>query len=46
LEIQSQYAKRAYDGYMAEMAKLGEMCVGLARDAYKPVEQALAKRAA
>ena len=46
VEIQSQYAKKAYDTYMAEMSKLGEMYVGLAKDAYKPVEAALAKKGA
>jgi hypothetical protein len=44
IEIQSQYAKKAYDTYMAEMSKLGEMYVGLAKSAYKPVESALAKK--
>jgi len=39
-EIQSQYAKRVYDNHMAELSKLGEMCVGMVRDASKPVEQA------
>ena len=33
IEIQSQYAKKAYDSYVAEMSKLGEMYVGLAKDA-------------
>jgi phasin family protein len=42
-EIQSQYAKKAYDAYLAEMSKLGEMWVDLARDAYKPVERVVAK---
>jgi len=42
--IQSQYTKQAYDTYMAEMSKLGEMYVGLAKNAYKPVESALAKK--
>ena len=46
VEIQSQYTKKAYDTYMAEMSKLGEMYVGLAKDAYKPVEAAFAKKAA
>ena len=46
IEIQSQYAKKAYDTYIAEMSKLGEMYVGLAKDAYKPVEAALSKKAA
>jgi hypothetical protein len=45
IEIQSQYAKKAYDAWIAEASKLSEMYVGLARDAYKPVEQAVAKRA-
>ena len=45
-EIQSQYAKKAYDTYIAEMSKLGEMYVAVARDAYKPVEQTLAKKRA
>ena len=31
IEIQSQYAKKAYDSYMAEMSKIGEMYAGLAR---------------
>ena len=44
VEIQSQYAKKAYDTYIAEMSKIGEMYAGLARDAYKPVESAFAKK--
>ena len=43
IEIQSQYAKRAYETYIAELSKLGEMYAGLTRNAYKPVEQAAAK---
>ena len=46
IEIQSQYVKNAYDAWVAEASKLGEMYVGLARDAYKPVEQAVAKKSA
>ena len=46
VEIQSQYAKKAYDTYVAEMSKIGEMYVGMAKDAYKPVETALNKKAA
>src|ERR1700730_14586586 len=44
VEIQSQYAKKAYDTYIAEVSKLGEMYAGLARDASKPVETALTKK--
>ena len=43
IEIQSQYAKKAYDTYIAELSKLSEMYVGLTRNAYKSVEQAAAK---
>ena len=46
IEIQSQYTKKAYDNYIAEVSKLGEMYVGLAKDAYKPVEVALSKKVA
>lgn len=41
IEIQSQYARMAYEAYVAELSKLGEMYAGLTRNAYKPVEQAL-----
>ena len=46
IEIQSQYAKRAYDAYAAEVSKLGELYVGLARTAYQPLKTALAKKPA
>jgi len=38
LEIQTDYAKSAYEGFVAEATKLGELYSGLARDAYKPFE--------
>ena len=43
-EVQSTFAKKAYDTYMAEVSKLSEMYVALAKEAYKPVEVALAKK--
>jgi hypothetical protein len=43
IEIQSQAAKKGYDTWMAEASKIGEMYVSAARDAYKPVEQAVVK---
>jgi hypothetical protein len=43
IEVQSQYARMAYEAYVAELTKLGEMYAGLTRNAYKPVEQAAAK---
>ena len=45
IEIQSQYAKKAYDAWVAEASKLGEMYAAVARDAYKPVEKVVTKRA-
>ncbi len=38
IEIQANYAKRAYDDYMQQMTKLGGMYATIARDAYKPLE--------
>jgi hypothetical protein len=38
LEIQTGYARRAYDDYMQQMTKLGSMYAELAKEAYKPVE--------
>jgi hypothetical protein len=40
IQIQSDYAKRVYENHMAELSKLGEMTVGMIRDASKPVEEA------
>src|SRR4026207_368839 len=42
-EIQSQYARMAYEAHVAELSKLGGMYAGLTRDAYRPAEQAAAK---
>ena len=41
IEIQTGFAKRAYDGYMHQMSKIGVMYAELAKEAYKPVEKAL-----
>ena len=41
VEIQSGYARRAYDGYLHQISKLGGMYAELAKEAYKPVEKAL-----
>lgn len=46
VEIQSQFAKAAYENWMTEMTKIGEMYASVARDAYKPVEKAVEKTAA
>jgi hypothetical protein len=41
VEIQTNYAKRAYDDYMRGLNKIGGMYAELAREAYKPVERAM-----
>jgi hypothetical protein len=38
VEIQSDYVKSAYEGFVAEATKLGELYSDLAREAYKPLE--------
>ena len=40
-EIQSNYAKRAYDEYMQQMSKIGGLYTNFAKEAYKPVTSAL-----
>jgi len=35
VEIQSAYAKKAYDEHVAEVSKLGKMCAALLENAYK-----------
>ena len=37
IEIQTGFARRAYDDYMQQMTKLGGMYANLAKDAYKPL---------
>jgi hypothetical protein len=44
IQIQSDYAKRVYENHMAELSKLGEMTMGMMRDASKPVEDARRSR--
>ena len=43
LEIQTDYAKQAYEGFVAQTTKMGELYAEMAKDAYKPFESALAK---
>jgi hypothetical protein len=41
VEIQTGYAKRAYDDYMHQVSKIGGLYAELAKEAYKPVEKVL-----
>ncbi|WP_275790947.1 phasin family protein [Pararhizobium gei] len=43
LELQTNYLKSTYEGYVAEATKISEMYAGLAKDAYKPYEAPIAK---
>ncbi len=43
IEIQQEYAKSAYEGFVAQATKIGELYVDLAKEAYKPYEGYLAK---
>ena len=38
IEVQTEYAKTAYEGFVAEATKLGELYTDLAKEAYKPFE--------
>lgn len=46
MELQTSYLKSAYEAYVAEAQKLGEMYADLAKDAYKPYEAPVAKASA
>jgi len=42
-EVQTEYAKSAYEGYVGQMTKMGEMYMDLAKDAYAPLEAMVPK---
>ena len=37
-EVQSDYVKSSYEGFVAQATKLGELYADLAKEAYKPFE--------
>ncbi len=43
IEVQSDYVKTAYEGFVAEATKMGELYTDLAKETYKPLEGILAK---
>jgi hypothetical protein len=43
IELQTDYAKTAYEGFVAEATKLSELYTDLAKETYKPFETILAK---
>jgi hypothetical protein len=42
-EIQSEHAKRSYENFVAQSTKIGELFTNLAKESFKPVEEAFAK---
>ena len=45
IEIQTDYAKTAYEGFVAQATKIGELYADLAKETYKPYESFAAKAA-
>lgn len=45
IEVQTEYAKTAYETFVAEASKIGELCADLAKETYKPFEILVAKKA-
>jgi hypothetical protein len=43
IQTQSEYAKSAYENFVAQAAKIGELYASLAKQAFKPVENMIAK---
>ena len=43
IEVQTEYAKTAYEGFVAEATKISELCADLAKETYKPFETIMAK---
>jgi hypothetical protein len=43
IELQSEYAKTAYEGFVAKASKISEMYAELAKETYKPFEAIMAK---
>jgi len=46
LQVQTEYAKSAYEGFVSQATKLGDLYSELARETYKPFESALSRRTA
>lgn len=37
-EVQSEYARNSYEGFVSQATKLNELCTEMARETYKPFE--------
>jgi hypothetical protein len=43
IEVQTDYAKTAYEGFVSNASKIGELYANLAKESYKPFESMLGK---
>ena len=43
IEVQTDYAKTAYEGFVTQASKIGELYADLAKETYKPLENLMAK---
>ena len=46
VEIQVEYARASYEGFVAQAGKMGTLCANLAKDTMKPLESFTAGRTA
>jgi hypothetical protein len=45
IEIQTDYAKTAYEGFVTQATKMGELYADLAKESYRPFENLVGKTA-
>jgi hypothetical protein len=43
IEVQSEYARAAYEGYVSEVTRLGELYAALAKETFKPYQNFAAR---
>jgi hypothetical protein len=43
IEVQADYVKSSYEGFVAQATKIGELVADIAKESYKPLEGYLAK---
>ena len=43
IEVQTEFAKTSYEGFVAKASKIGELYADLAKETYKPFETLFAK---
>ena len=44
IEVQSEYIKMAYEGFVAQATKIGELYADIAKASYKPFEGLIGKK--